>query len=881
MEDLDWQQVEAYFNQALEMNSADRDAFIDEVCGTNSKLREALEQLLANHEDSWTFMDQMGDPMSMHQQFTPEWIEQQELPTYKVIKPLGHGGMGAVYLAERDDQIFEKKVAIKFLRFDLNTQSSHRRFLAERQILATLEHPNIARLLDGGATTSGTPYLVMEYIDGPPIDKYCDQECLSIRERISLVLQLCEAVQHAHQNLIVHRDIKPANILVDKNGTPKLLDFGIAKLLDANAFPTFNEVTATQRKVFTPNFASPEQVFGEPITTASDVYSLGILLYLLLTGRRPHRFDTFTSLTKMQEIYDTTLPPYPSQTIHKDNEDEFSLTAEVLAQRRSSTPVKLTRALAGDLDQIALKALRREPHLRYPSVVQFSEDLHRYLDGLPVMARTGSWRYRTGKLIKKHKAGFALTAITALFLMMFALLSYRQAIRVAKERDVAQEVTRVLINAFETADPGQAQGRSFTPEDILNRLAQSIPEEDLGNPALRAQLMSAIGEVYMNLGYYQKAGPLLNSALEIRLDLHGANHLLTAESQHSIARLYYLQGHYKPAKETIEKAIEVRRKMISSPVLASSIALHAAIAGGQGFRRESAEIYEEALSIARNFSEQDPQLITQILSGLGRMRNLLRESELAIPLSEEALDMQRIHQPGPHPKTSQILRNLYDAYYRSGKGAKAEPILEECFVMNQKLYRDGHPLVAQNYHDLAKLRVMFDDHETAVALYRECIAMKRDLLGPTHPSLAGSLNNLAVVYHQAFDNLVESEHLLREALSIHHKNLGEKSVNLAFLNLRYGSILRDLGWFDQAEVHLCRSIELFYAYAASPARRVAEAELNLAKLHWMRSEWAQAQNYLTKAGPILAVKYPKGHSLNKELIILTEKISNKRLHGKH
>jgi serine/threonine protein kinase len=386
---------------------------------------------------------------------------------YRIVRTIGQGGMGAVYLAERADAQYRGHVAIKLCNALFATPVAMDRLRAERQILANLDHPNIARLLDGGTTAEGMPYLIMEYIEGAPIDVYADQRQLSLRERLSLFRDVCAAVHYAHQHLVVHRDIKPSNILVTTDGRVKLLDFGIAKLLDeANRDGLASQYTVAEQRLLSPEYASPEHIIGRPITTASDIYSLGVLLYKLLAGRLPHDFEGRT-LLDLERLVATVTPESPStkavQTI--PNVPPPAL----VARARRMTPEKLGRALRGDLDNIVMLALRTEPERRYRSANQFGEDIRRYLTGLPVAARRDTWRYRSGKFVRRHPFGVGVAIASVLLLAGYAATLWLQNERIRAEQERAEAAAEFLVGLLEMFDPRQAQGQAIRPEDILRK----------------------------------------------------------------------------------------------------------------------------------------------------------------------------------------------------------------------------------------------------------------------------------------------------------------------------------------------------------------------------------------------------------------------------
>src|SRR5688500_3990721 len=432
---------------------------------------------------------------------------ERRIGPYRILRELGQGGMGVVYLAARADEQFRKRVALKVIRSGGASEEVVRHFKRERQILAGLDHPNIARLLDGGTTDDGLPYFVMEYIEGEPLLEYCDSRKLPVAERLKLFQAICSAVQYAHRNLVVHRDIKPGDILVAEDGSPKLLDFGIAKLLNPELA---GEALIATAMSMTPTYASPEQARGERITTATDVYSLGVVLYELLTGHLPYRLLSRQPLEILKAI--------------SEQEPEKASTAIERAEN------KLQRRLRGDLDNILMLALRKEPPRRYASVEAFSDDIRRYLEGLPVKARQPTAAYRTGKFLRRHVAGVAASAVFVGLLIGFAAAMAVQSARVTRERDLAeqeraaaqqeretaQRVSAFLVDLFRVSDPSRSRGETITAREVLDRGTTKIATELKDEPEVRATLMSTMGTVYSNLGLYDKALSLLEEALQTR-----------------------------------------------------------------------------------------------------------------------------------------------------------------------------------------------------------------------------------------------------------------------------------------------------------------------------------------------------------------------------
>jgi eukaryotic-like serine/threonine-protein kinase len=490
-----WQQIKGVLEVALTLNGPERQNYLDRTCAGDADLRQEVESLLAAHQP--TGKNILDEPLAnlMNAGAARSVTSGERIGAYAILQEVGRGGMGEVYRAVRADGEFTKEVALKTVRGGYDVASVLERFRNERQILASLDHPNIARLLDGGTSETGIPYLVMELVDGIPIDTYCDREKLNISRRVELFLKVCAAVQYAHQRLVIHRDIKPGNILVTQEGTPKLLDFGIAKILD----PT-SAADVTVVRPMTPEYASPEQIRGEPITTASDVYSLGVVLYQLLTGRSPYQLATRTPQDLSQAITDKE-PERPSTAILRQLKTQSGhtnqRTPEELSETRESSVGKLQKRLAGDLDNIVLQALRKEPQRRYASVEQLAEDLRRHLEGRPVSARQDSWSYRTEKFAQRHKIGVAATALVALTLILGVVVTAREAkiaeqsrLRAEKRFQDVRKLSNSLI--FEIHDsieglPGATPARRLLLDRAVEYL-DKLSAEAAGDPDLQREL---------------------------------------------------------------------------------------------------------------------------------------------------------------------------------------------------------------------------------------------------------------------------------------------------------------------------------------------------------------------------------------------------------
>ena len=583
-----WQEIRGVFDRAVALPSEQRFEFLDKACSTDAELRHEVESLLVSDDRAGTgFLGTPAVDLSRSAASAPVPSRVgRRIGAYNILEEIGRGGMGEVYRANRADGQYEKQVAIKLVRGGYDTAAVLERFRNERQILASLDHPNIARLLDGGTTDEGIPYLVMELIEGTPIDQYCDAHKLNITERLRLFAQVCSAVQYAHQRLVIHRDIKPGNILVTVQCIPKLLDFGIAKILD----PSIGSA-ATVAGPMTPEYASPEQVRGESITTATDVYSLGVVLYQLLTGRSPYPANTHTPHEFARAICESEAEA-PSMIVLKPANAERAdhsahASNEALGGLRESTPAKLHRRLSGDLDTIVLRAMHKEPQRRFASVEQFAEDIRRHLEGRPVTARRDSWRYRAGKFVTRHKLGVAATALVLTAVLGGVVATVREArIAAANERRAEQRFNdvRKLANSlmFEIHDairdlPGSTPARRLLVTRALEYL-DNLSAQSKGDSSLQKELAAAYERVGDVLGYpyaanlgdkagalqsYRKALAIRESlAMAVPNDVDLQRDLVGTYLR--VAQVLETNGKFAEALEAVRKGMPTAQKMAAS-----------------------------------------------------------------------------------------------------------------------------------------------------------------------------------------------------------------------------------------------------------------------------------------------------------------------------
>ena len=591
-----WDRINQIYHNALEIDSTRRTEFLKDACDGDDILLQELQSLLSSHAQAGAFIEQPAFLSAIERMTEQESasIPGRRIGSYEIVRALGEGGMGSVYLAFRADDHYRKDVALKVIKRGMDTNFILRRFRDERQILANLNHPNIAQLFDGGATDNGLPFYVMEYVEGEPIDAYCDARELSIHERLKLFLTVCSAVHYAHQSLVVHLDIKPANILVTREGTLKLLDFGISRLLDRESYQMTVYPTGAAPRLMTPGYGSPEQFRGKSVTTASDTYSLGVLLYELLCGRRPYRLRG-RSLEEISHAICEEQPRKPSVMAaileESDGTDQPCVTETIspgqVSRARHTTPEKLRRSLAGDLDNIALKAMHKEPERRYSSVLQLAEDVQRYLDRRPVTAQPDTLIYRSRKFVVRHKKAVVATVFILLSLIGGTITTLWQAHRAHMERAKAERRfndVRALANSFlfEFHDaikdlPGATPARELVVEKALAYL-DSLAKEASNDATLQRELATAyekVGDVQgefvtENLGLpgaalesYKKAQTIRTTmARENSRDLENLRRLATVEGK--LGNIEWVTGNPTAATETARNGLEVSKAISSA-----------------------------------------------------------------------------------------------------------------------------------------------------------------------------------------------------------------------------------------------------------------------------------------------------------------------------
>lgn len=821
-----WRRIEELFEAAVELEPDQRAKLLNEECAGDTVLLKQVQSLILSEEEAGSFIDRaIRDAARRIDQHQAQPMVGQQIGAYKIVREIGHGGMGAVYLAHRADDEYQKQVAIKLVRAGIANREVLRRFRSERQILANLDHPNIAKLLDAGTTDSGTPYVVMDYVEGKPIDEYCDRISLSIEDRIRLFRKICGALHYAHQNLVVHRDIKPGNILVTAEGEPKLLDFGIAKLLKSEPFASIAE-TRAGTAAMTPEYASPEQVRGEAVTTTSDVYSLGVVLYELLTGRRPYTVNR-QQPREIERAICEQQPDRPSAAVTRKEraaatDGDIDGTRASIVERRATTTDRLRRRLRGDLDNIVMMAMRKEPSRRYASVEQLSEDLRRHLDGLPVIARPATFAYRTQKFVSRHVIGVAVTM--AAIVMIAALVGFYTS-RLASERDRARletakaaRVAEFLTGLFEVSDPSQSKGETITANELLERGATRIKSELADQPEVQATMMNVMGTVYLSLGLYDRAEPLLEESLSARRRLYGEENSDVAASLLSIGRLHYGRGDYDRAESFCRQALELNRELLGN----------------------------ESLEVARSMN-----LLATVLQAKG-------DYSAAEPMFRQVIDLRRRHQGSQHPDVLTNLSSLSTVLIAKGDNDAAESIMMEIVDLRRSLDGDRDPQLAIDINNLAAARYSRGELAGAEELFRQALSLRQKMLGEEHPDVAEGMNNLAVVLRDKGD-YDEAESFIRRAIAIETKNRGPDHWYVAYYQTTLGLVLHARRNYEAAETVFRNALETYKKSLPDDSAYAAVAMLGLGLALTDKGNSEVAEPFLKRSLAVFQKRLPAGH----------------------
>ncbi len=870
-----WRRAESLFEAALDQNLAERPEFLQRACGGDGQLLNAVQALLERDRSAGSFLDEpLASPLPFPGEQAGEspWTGRR-LGPYRLLNRLGEGGMSQVFLGERTDGEVQQQVAIKFLPDDLRDARLLRSLRRERQILASLDHPNIARFLDGGTTEEGLPYVVLEYVQGMPLTEYCDVRRLGVRQRLEMFRKVCHAVEYAHRRLVVHRDLKPGNILVTDEGEPKLLDFGIAKLLDSTLPTVGRDETQTLERFLTPAYASPEQIAGGPVSTATDIYSLGILLYQTLTGLRPQDLPQ-SGPDSSSPHGDVGPATAPSEAL------AFREGSQPRAEARGTTPSHLSRQLVGDLDSVTLHCLHPLPQDRYPSVAALDEDLRRYLFGLPVAARQQRWSYRMGKFLRRNAAAVAFAALAAIALVGLGVSTALQNQRITRERDSAEqsraaeeEVTRFLTEAFtfstpyrRPALPGDSD-QAITVEDVLKFSAERVRGEFAQQPLLKARLLHTLGVVYTDLGHldeaeafhrdaleirrlhatpprleiaaslnglglvlgnehrFSEAAPLVAEALEIARAAGPAGLKELAESLTNIGMVSYLKDDLPNAESPLREALEIRQASLEpgSPELTLSLLYLGRLLTEQGNLEEAARHFHQALEDSIRAHGRGSARTANILGALGTVLTLRRQFEAAESYFREALEVQ-VNELGPeHPNSLAALGALGLFLREKGDYPAAEKNLRAALELEQRTTFQNPQDVAVTLNNLGLIFLDQGRNAEAETHFREALELAARLPPSERPGESARLRNLGLALHSQ-GRALEAEPLMHQAIALFRKNLTPDNPILANGVTSLAAVLVSLGRHREALAETQEALSIYRTAFPESHPRLAQAE---------------------------------------------------------
>ena len=787
----------------------------------------------------------------------------QELGPWRLLRRLGGGGMSDVYLAERMGE-YSHQVAVKLVRPGLVSRADHNRLRAERQILARLNHRNIARLLDGGTTSDGIPYLVMEYVDGERIDLYCDRHRLTISQRLALFRGVCAAVHAAHQNLVVHRDLKPSNILVTRDRTLKLLDFGIAKLIEVRETAHTVALTHADVRLFTPGHASPEQVRGELITTATDVYLLGVLLYELLTGSKPFDFQSMR-LSEIERVICNQTAPLPSDLmlVRSGTSDADRTRIANIAEARQTTPARLRRELAGDLDNIVMKALRKEPARRYTSADEMATDLKRHESGQTVIARGDTMRYRAGKFVRRHSVAVAASMAVVAILAGLATTMAVQARRISQERSIAEaerkrsdEVAKFLAGLFEVADPSTAPGREVTAREILERGALRIEKELAGAPDTQANLMETIGRVYLSLGLTAEARPQLEKAMAMRDKLHSGDHESKTSSLASLGSLELAAGRMSIAQKHYEDALAMAERLHGKANVAVATMLEqiGKVLKEKGDFKGAEERLHASLQLFTKIEGEKSTRVSSVMNEIAQLLERRGEHASAEEMFRRALDIDRAALGNEHPAVIQSLHNLAVVLQSRGKFAEARPMFEESIALFRKVQGEKHPETLDALTNYGRFLQASGDLDGAEKILRQALALNTEVRGSGHPYVGYDHSSLALLLY-AKQQYAEAEQEFRTALKIYVGTLPADHNYIAVAQTGLARALIELGRIDEAQVAATRALVIWRERLPESHPQVANAQAVAAQIMALQGKDAQAEPLLVASYKTLSTAY--------------------------
>ena len=813
------------FEACADLPSDARHTLLQAECSQHPEMQQLIERVLSNSAaiEHDTLLRDGGLMKWTEQLLADDQESADQIGRYRVLGVLSRGGMGTVLLAVRSDLQNTGLVALKVINRGLDRGAFLSAFNREREILASLKsHPNIVHLEDADVTTTGVPYLVMEYIDGLPLNEYCEKNQLTVEDRLKLFLIVCEAVSFAHQRAIVHRDLKPNNVLITTSGIPKLLDFGIAKLLATSDHEASVSIVE-QKRIMTIEYASPEQVRGELLDVRTDVYSLGVVLYRMLTGVLPYDLNLESAALREKAVCDEE-PRLPSLAV----------------QSRGSSAKDLQRQLTGDLDNILCKALRKRADERYASVEQFSEDIQRHLRNEPVRARPNTWAYSTGRFIRRHRLPvLTVASFIVLLFISFVLVSW-QAHVALKEEATAKAVSDFLENdLLAQASANNQSGPAAKPDPdlkvrtALDRAATRIGGKFDRQPELEAAIRDTLGQTYMDLGLYPEARKHLERALDLYRRLLGAEDTKTLTTMRHLGRILELQGKYPESEALLNQTVQVARRVLGPehPETLGSMNNLANVYVQQGKYPQAESLYKQTLETRRRvLGPEHPDTLVS-MNNLANVYFDQGKYPQAEALNSQTVEIRRRVLGPEHPGTLMSMNNLANTYYLQGKYAQAEALYKQTLETRRRVLGPEHPDTLASMNNLANVYFDQGKYAQAEALQSQTLETQRRVQGPEHPETLESMNNLALAYFLQGKH-AQAEVLLNEALEISRRMLGPEHPSTLTLLSNMADMYQRQRKFDKAETYAAQSlVGLRHTLGTdNPDTMTAAADLALAYL---------------------------------------------------
>ncbi|HLU24611.1 MAG TPA: serine/threonine-protein kinase [Longimicrobiales bacterium] len=829
MDAVRWERVQSLFHAALDHPETERRAFLEAACADDPDILLEVLELLDEDARVGSVLDR-GLATIAHEVLELPEPAMRMFGPYRILRLLGEGGMGVVYLAERED--LGTRVAVKMLRDAALSPARRERFAVEQRTLAQLNHPSIARLYDAGTLPDGTPYIVMEYVEGEPLNAYCARHSATLPERLRLFMAACEAVQHAHRHAIIHRDIKPSNILVTEGGSVKLLDFGVAKHLerqDASA-----DMTRTGLRPMTPAYAAPEQITGDPIGTYADVYALGVVLYELLTGRLPYDLSDRTPGQAEREILERE-PERPSVAARRSGSDRAS---------GSLAPVSADPRAWADLDVLCMTAMHKDPQRRYRTVDALIRDVERFLTNRPLEARPDSWRYRMGKFLRRHQRPVAAAAVV-LCAMIGLVVFYTVRLAAARDAAVAEaararRIQQFTLSLFEGGDP--TVGPSDTTR-VLTLLERGVQEAHVleNEPAMKAEVLETLGEIFQKLGDFARAESLLVAALDLRRERLGADHPDVVPSLIALGALRQEQARYEEAERLVREALVLGRRHYLSehPIMIEAMVTLGSVLQARGDFDGATAVLQDAIRLESARGPATPELASA-LNILAITRHYAGDYEAADSLNLRLLAMSRELYGERHPNVADDLINLGASQFERGRYSEAEELFRQALDIILGFHGPDHHKTASILTILGRALVAQARYDEADDLLRRALAVRERVFGQDHPHVASTLNELAQVAGARGDTELE-EAYYRRMSDIYEAAHGTRHYLVGIAKSNLATVFMKRDQYEQAEALLREVVGLFIETLSADHMNTAIARVKLGRVLARRGQWAEAE----------------------------------------